>query len=103
MALSAPRRRLLEARRQVALGQAVEVERVLPEDPALALRRDAILRQEGLDRVRVLRVRMRVVGLEEDAVVAELLDHVVDEALLALGRDPAVAPEVLDGGLRALR
>ena len=64
-------RRLFEARRQVAVGEAVEVDRVVPEDLALALVGE--LRPEPRKcshRVRVLRVGVREVGLEHDVVVA---------------------------------
>ena len=52
--------------------------------------------------VRVLRVGVREVGLEHDVVVAHPAHHVGDEAVVALGGDPAVAPEVLGGRHREL-
>src|SRR4051794_10681255 len=82
-----------QPRRVVRVRELVEVDRVVPEDLALGLVADLVGQQveEGLHRVRVLRVRVREVGLEQDAVVAHPTDDVGRERVLALGRDPAVA------------
>src|SRR5262249_48595807 len=93
---------LLELRREGALRGGGGGDRGVPEGLGFVRVGDLFLAGGWIGRVRVLRVGVRVVGLEEDAVVAELVDHVVDDVLLALGRDPAVALPVLEGRPLAL-
>ena len=71
------------------------VQRVVPEDASLAVVAHAGQSQEALDGVRVLRIGMRVVGREHDALVAEHLDHRREHRLVGVGRHVALASEVL--------
>src|SRR5262245_40185712 len=74
---------------------------VVPEDLALAFLGDRQL-QERLHRARELRVAVREVGREDDAVVADRVDDVLDRLLVALDRHEALPLEVLARGHREL-
>src|SRR6267378_4060619 len=51
------------------------------------------------DRVRKLRVEVRIIARHEDAVLAELPDWPLEIGLVRLAGDPAVAPDVFRGRL----
>src|SRR5262245_40004614 len=82
------------AARRLAL-EAVEPHRIVPQDLPLLDLGEPLDLQELLDRVRELAVGVRIVAAERDAALAERLDDVHGVALVDLGRDVALAPEVL--------
>src|SRR5262245_22447616 len=84
------------------LRDGVEAEPVVPEDLALARFGEREL-QEGFDRVRVLRIGVRVVGGENEIVVAEAGDVVVDGLFVGFHREEAVIAEVVRRLARELR
>src|SRR5215475_11944186 len=74
---------------------------VVPEDLALALLRNR-QPEERLDRPRELRISVRKIGGEDDAIVADRVDDVLHRLLVALDRHEALALEVLAGRHREL-
>src|SRR5215813_13475699 len=82
--------------RKAVVGRAV-----VPEDLPLALLRDR-QPEERLDRPRELRIAVRKIGGEDDAIVADRVDDVLHRLLVALDRDEALALEVLAGRHREL-
>src|SRR5262245_41170598 len=88
--------------------EVVEPRAVVPEDLPLAGFREGQL-QEQVRRLREVRIRVRIVGREDERVVAQALDDPLDLVLVGIDADEALALEVLAGrrlelrGLAALR
>src|SRR5215468_5124479 len=97
----APAPRRPAARTATVLAKPVVRGAVVPEDLALALVGDR-QPQERLHRPRELRVAVREVRREDDAVVADRVDDVLDRLLVALDRDEALPLEVGARGHRQL-
>src|SRR5215831_5121277 len=74
--------------------QRVQAARVVPEDLALAPVAER-QRQEAVHGPRVLRVAVWIVGRGDQVVVADDVDHVADELLVAFDRAEALTAEVL--------
>src|SRR5262245_36812014 len=74
--------------------QRVEPQDVVPEDLLLARVADG-QREKAIHRVRILRVAVGVVRRRDEIVIAERVDDVLDELLVALDRAEALAAEVL--------
>src|SRR5262249_21774398 len=74
--------------------QGVKPENVVPEDLLLAGVAER-QRQESVHRAWVLGVAMRVIGRGHEIVVADELDDVPDQPLVALHRAEALTSEVL--------
>src|SRR5262245_52687138 len=72
--------------------QPVQLDHVVPQDLLLA-RAAERQRQESIHGLRILRVAVRVVGGGDEVVVAEGVDDVLHELLVALHRAVALATE----------
>src|SRR5436309_14486359 len=74
--------------------EAVQPRAIIPEDLSLARVGDRQL-QEEVGRLGEVRVRVRVIGREDQRVVAELLDDPLDLVLVDVDADEALPQEVL--------
>src|SRR5262249_44302620 len=77
--------------------QVVEPRAVVPQDLRLRLVRHALERDELLDRVWEQPVRVRIVGRDDDRVVADRLHDLAQHLLVRVGRHVALTVEVLAG------
>src|SRR2546422_8532538 len=69
-----------------------QVSRIFAQDLVLLPGGEILALADAGDRVRVLRVEVRIVARHEDAVLAELPDRPLEIGLVRLAGDPAVAP-----------